>query len=249
MFQIMSLNINAYGSQYGLWEIRREIIRQSVHDSRPDVMALQDVRREPSLDQGRDQAVQMARILPQFQHVYFQEAATAPDGSADGSAVLSRFPIIEKDCLKLSLQPGLEDKNQRVLLRTRLELPGGPLELFNAHFSWVAGQASQNVSETLGYLGRFQGPRILVGDLNQPPDSEVAAQFTQAGWTDAWKALNPEKKGFTFVENDKFVKRIDYAWVSPELAGRLESIRLIANNATMDGKRGSDHAALLIALH
>ncbi len=249
MFRIMTMNINGYGNRYGLWEIRREIIRQAVQDFRPDVIALQAVRREPGLEQGRDQAAQMAYILPQFHHVFFQEAAAAPDGSADGLAVLSLFPIQEKDCLQLSLQPGLEDKNQRVLTRTRLDLPDGPLELFNAHFSWVAEQAGQNARETMSYLSRFQGPRLLVGDLNQPPDGEVSAQFIQAGWTDAWKSANPEKKGFTFIENDKFVKRIDYAWLSPELSGRLESIRLIANNATMDDKRGSDHAALLIAFH
>ena len=121
MFQIMSMNINGYGNRWGLWEIRREIIRQAVQDFRPDAIALQAVRRDPGLEQGRDQAAQLAHLVPQFQHVLFQEAASAPDGSADGLAVLSLTPILEKDCLNLSLQPGLEDKNQRILLRTRLE--------------------------------------------------------------------------------------------------------------------------------
>jgi endonuclease/exonuclease/phosphatase family metal-dependent hydrolase len=249
MVQIVSMNINAYGNRYGVWEIRREIIRQAFHELQPDVLALQAVSLDPALEKGRDQCAQIAKILPQFQYTLFQPAVTRPDGSADGLATLSRAPILESDCFKLTLLPGLDDTNPRVILHTRLELPGGvTLELFNANFSWIATQARQNTQETLAYLSQFSGLRLLVGDLNQTPDSEMAALFATAGWVDAWKQVNPEKKGFTFVEDNKFVKRLDYAWASPELAGRLESLRVVANNATMDGARGSDHAALLIAL-
>ncbi|HVN54198.1 MAG TPA: endonuclease/exonuclease/phosphatase family protein, partial [Anaerolineaceae bacterium] len=119
------MNISGYADRYGPWGIRRELIRQAVHDAKPDVLALQAVQLDPALEQSRDQASQMARIMPQFSSIVFQASASHPDGKVDGLAVLSRFEILESDFLKFTTIPGLEDQSQRTILHTRLATPEG----------------------------------------------------------------------------------------------------------------------------
>jgi endonuclease/exonuclease/phosphatase family metal-dependent hydrolase len=165
----------------------------------------------------------------------------------DGSAVLSRLPLVESDCLALSLRPGLEDTNRRALLHAQVNLPdgGGPVHLFNAHLSWVYAQAQDNLEEALPYINSVSGPALMLGDMNMLPDSDLWLPLREAGWVDTWQALRPDDDGYTY-ESDRPYMRIDYAWANRLLAGQPKAIEVLAKER--DGVRMSDHLGLLVTL-
>lgn len=248
MLKVMTLNINLYGSRHGLWSTRQVLIRDAILAHRPEIVALQAVRQDPNTTGHLDQATQLAQLLqPAYPHSFFQPAMCHPDGSADGLALLSTIPIAGIDHLPLTLQPERDDTNQRLLLRARFDLPDGPIHLFNGHFSWVPAQNLANVAEALPYLKNAPGPAVLVGDLNATPDSEGMQRLRDAGWTDAWAALHPQKPGYTFESNQPAL-RIDYTWLNPDLQPYLKQIELVANAQDSSGARASDHFGLLLTL-
>jgi endonuclease/exonuclease/phosphatase family metal-dependent hydrolase len=248
MIKIMTLNINSYGTRQGPWPVRIGLIREVVEDACPDVIALQSVRREPGQFQGEDQAEQLASLFNRYPNVYFQPAVVFPDGAEEGSAILSRLPIVERDYRHLSLLPGLEDNLPRVFVHAQLRLASGWLHLFNAYFSWVSKQAANNVREALDDMEGISGPALLLGDLNTPPFDPALEPLRQKGWTDIWAELYPEDDGFTFFEADGLVKRSDYAWANPDLKPRVRGVKIVAGEVEGISARPSDHAGLLISL-
>lgn len=93
---------------------------------------------------GLDQAAQSNQTLPEYSSVVFTPAITHSDGSAEGSAILTRLPIIEKDFLTLTLLKGLADTSPRLVIKAQFDLVSGPLQLFNAHFAWVTAPSLQD---------------------------------------------------------------------------------------------------------
>lgn len=95
---------------------------------------------------------------------------------------------------------------------------------------------------------------ILLGDFNMEPDSEAYAVLAgdddarhgritrQDGFVDAWLAAGGDPEGgFTKFEPARD-RRIDYAFVSPNLADRIASIRV---DDTADG---SDHQPIWLEI-
>jgi endonuclease/exonuclease/phosphatase family metal-dependent hydrolase len=248
MLKVMTLNIQYFGSSYGPWSERRPLIHEAIASTGADIIALQAVRQDPEIDGGLDQASQLAHELPEHRFLFFKAAETDEKGRSNGSAILSRLPFAETGDLKFHLLPGQEDQSQRVLLRARFDLQDSPLHLFNAHFSWVEEQNQMNLEETLPYLRWFPGRALLVGDFNATPESSTMHRLWEYGWTDAWALLRPQEEGFTFVEDGRLSKRIDYVWLNQELKELAQDISLVAEEAGPESVRASDHAGLLLTL-
>jgi endonuclease/exonuclease/phosphatase family metal-dependent hydrolase len=205
---------------------------------------LQAVARDPSVDGGLNQAMQLARNLTGYEVVYHR-AAQHEDGREDGLAFLSRRPALAIHAFHLSRRDGGEDPQQRVLLHGSFEVPGGELQVFNGHFSWVKEQANDNIAEALPHLlAAPQGPVVLVGDFNQTPDSQPLARLREAGLVDAWSTLHPDAPGFSFHEHGALSRRIDYVLLDLAAAQRLRAAWLMLDEPGM--RRASDHAALLV---
>jgi endonuclease/exonuclease/phosphatase family metal-dependent hydrolase len=247
MLKVLTLNLNYYVEKHGPWTTRQELIAAHIEAEQPDILAFQAVRSDPKIAGGDDQASQIASRFPYYPYVKFQPAIRYSDGSAEGSAFLSKYPFSEFDCLELTRLAGTDDPTHRVVLHARFDLPRAPFHLFNAHFSWIEEQAQANLEETLPFLESFQGQRMLVGDLNTAPGSHVIKQFEEAGWTDAWAALHPDEDGYTF-ESDNLSTRIDYVWVDKSLVNELNAVRKIADTVDDRGARPSDHVGLLVDL-
>ncbi len=247
MLRIMTLNLNYYGTKHGAWPARRALVRDLIVAADADVVALQAVRSAPELENGLDQAGQLALGLPEFQYVVYQPADDCGGGVTQGSAFLARIEMAETDFLDLTLLPGLEDTNRRTVLHARFDLPGGPLHLFNCHVSWVYDQARQNLDQIVTYIDSFHDAGLLVGDLNQTPEVDLLQRLAAAGWTDLWTLLQPDAPGPTF-EADVPAIRIDYAWANHLLAPHAAEIE-VAGKAEEEGSvRLSDHLALVAAL-
>jgi endonuclease/exonuclease/phosphatase family metal-dependent hydrolase len=248
MIKIMTLNVNSYGTRQGPWPVRVGLIREIVEDACPDIIALQAVHRDPDQFQGENQAEQLANLFNRYGVVYFQPGMVLPDGQEDGSAILSRLPVVERDYRLLKALNASDDDIRRVFLHAQIRLAKGWLHLFNANFSWDPRQAAKNVLEAVEDMDGITGPALLVGDMNTAPGDPAFEPLRRAGWTDIWADLYPQQDGFTFFEEGALVKRIDYAWANRELMPRVRGIKIIAGEVEGIQARPSDHAGLLVSL-
>jgi endonuclease/exonuclease/phosphatase family metal-dependent hydrolase len=246
--KVMTLNINYYMTKHGSWSKRKETILQSLQENQADIVLLQAVKQDPRVGDGLDQAAQLLAQLPEHQFYTYQPATTYQDGSQDGSAILSRYPIEAADYLHLTLLPGLEDPNQRVLLTALINTPAGPLRCFNAHFSWVYEQAKLNIEEALPYMRAFREPAVMAGDFNTSPEVDLLDGLRQEGWMDAWNRLHFDQLGPTF-EAPTPTLRIDYIWLNQALAPGLQDIQIISCEGEDQVSRLSDHFGLLASLN
>ena len=154
MLTVMTQNLNFYGDKHGPWSQRRDLLCETVQETEPDVIALQAVCSEPDIEDGRDQATQISRCMPQYPYVFFYPSRVTDKGREEGCAILSRVALHEPNVRELSLRKGLEDDSPRVIQHARFDLEKGSLNVFNAYFSWVEEQAADNIRECIAFLGR-----------------------------------------------------------------------------------------------
>lgn len=236
MLRIATLNLNYRITKHGAWEARRALIVETLQRAQADVIALQAVEEAD----GSDQATEIAALLKYQEAVYIPATEGA---STRGSGFLARRPLADVSSRRLSLKPNLEDSDLRIIIRARVATDAGAIDLYNAHFSWVPTQAIENARETLDF--RALGPVLLLGDLNNTPDSAVLQALQRAGLIDLWSTLRPGEPGCTF-ESDNPRLRIDYALASPEVRARVQAIDLLGSTA--GAPRLSDHLGLMVTL-
>lgn len=238
--RLLTLNLNFDEAKHGPWPARLPCIAAAVARLQPDVLALQAVRRRAG---GFDQVQAMASATG-LGHNYFM-AARRDDAVEDGSAILTRLPIVARDCARLTHDPDPEDASPRILLLVTVDVGAGQrLTVANGHFSWVAALNDRNVEDTLKHLAKVDGDAVLVGDFNATPDAPGMRAIAAAGWRDTWHALHGEEDGATF-EAPTPTLRIDYIWLRGELkAKRVERVSAPAGAAA----RLSDHFGLFVEI-
>jgi len=246
MLRVLTLNLNYYDDRHGPWITRRALVEEAVRTERPDIIALQAVAKHADVEGGVDAATQLAQGLADYGDVSYHTAARFDDGREEGMAFLSRYGILSVRTHVLSHRDASEDPSKRVFLHGTFDAPSGPLHVFNAHFSWEAAQARDNVTEALAQLSWAEGPAVLAGDFNQTPDGDALGRFQSAGWTDAWAAVQPRDDGFTFFEGGALSKRTNYVLVNAPLAPRLRDARVILHDG--GSVRAGRHAGVLVTL-
>lgn len=236
--RVLTLNLGGDGDKHGAWRDRVGNAGELVRADAADIVLLQAAVEH---DAGNGPLSTLAAALPEHTFRAFAAAQRTANGWF-GSAVLSRLPLVAVRSVPLSCMGG-EDDNARVLLHVEVSIADRPLHLIDAHFSWVAQQATTNLDEALRYAGGIEGDVLLAGDLNQTPDSDFARAFSAAGWTDGWAARRSDEDGFTF-ETGKLWGRIDQLWLRGTMAHALVDIE-VASAAT---GALSDHLALRFTL-
>lgn len=104
-----------------------------------------------------------------------------PGTSAFGIALLSRFPALSWQVLRLPripmrfpmYLPGpnrvmMVDEEPRAAVVALLKTPLGPLTVANTHLSFVPGWNRRQLWQMARDVRGFPSPRILLGDLNMP---------------------------------------------------------------------------------
>jgi len=212
----------------------------------PDVVALQ----EP----GTEAAAHFtASLLTSFPYRAFQ-----PESDPSGIGVMSCYPLREVEAFRLSADGHW---CQRMLL----ELPGGPVALFNIHtriphLRWSIQQVGRRalpltydtsrrhreVESLVGMLDTVRGPCLVMGDFNltdRSPEyrllsSRVSDTYAQVG----------KGRGGTFPAPGSFphnfpapgpILRLDYIWHSREIRPR---------SAHLGRSAGSDHRPVVARL-
>jgi endonuclease/exonuclease/phosphatase family metal-dependent hydrolase len=105
-----------------------------------------------------------------------------PGTAAYGIALLSRFPVRDWQVVRLPRirvpfpmylpRPNrviIVNEEPRTAVLARLDSPLGPLTVANTHLSFVPGWGRYQLRGLTRDLHAFEGPRVLMGDLNMAP--------------------------------------------------------------------------------
>lgn len=258
------LTLNLWHDQ-GPWERRRARVRSWLDRLDPDVVALQEVLRGP----GRDQLTEL--FSASGFHLDFAPATRFwRDPTLEfGNAVASRFPIRDRDVLKL---PESGDGESRIALSVSIETPHGALGLTCTHLNWKLhhGWVREKQVVALAAFARARRPSldlppVIAGDLNAEPDSAEVRYLTglqslegrSALFYDAWRLAGDGGSGSTWSNRNPYARiaiepdrRIDYilaGYPQESGVGRIESCRVVCNDEE-DGVWPTDHFGVLAEL-
>lgn len=240
------LKVLTYNIQHGADHAQRPNlgrITTVIEQSGAHVTCLQEVDRHFSERSGyADQAAELAAALGMeafFAAIYsLRPAALDRPRRELGGAILSRLPLVGRENHFLSRIHTFEQEKglQQLpgLAEAVVDFGGQPIHLFNVHLSWLdAGVREQEAIEILDRICQRQGPVILCGDMNGPPEAPEVRRL-RAVLVDAFGAAG-EGGGTTYPVPTPD-RRIDYVFVSPGL--RVVSCRVLI-------VEGSDHYPVL----
>ena len=227
-------------------------LADSIRDIDADIVALQEV----DLDQPRsgraDLTAVAAEAMRAVSHRFVAAIAGTPGATwmaatgreqpgtaAYGIALLSRFPaemwqVVHLPRIPVSFPMYLPGPNRvqivneepRAAMVGRFETPLGPLTVANTHLSFVPGWNRMQMRRLVRDLRGFDGPRVLMGDLNMtPPKPAKRSRMHSLGAALTFPAHAPDRQ-LDHILTDDSTLRVD----------RCESVSLPI----------SDHRALVI---
>jgi endonuclease/exonuclease/phosphatase family metal-dependent hydrolase len=204
-----------------LWRLRCKPLARLIARLRPDIIGLQEVHARGASGES-SQAHELADRVQGYQ-VIFAPGRVTPSGRCEGLAVLSRYSIREHSVKTLcpDRRDVLDRFGPRVVLRTLVELPEGPVDVSVTHLSLSRRAREQTVPELLDFAADERSRSasrgaILMGDLNAGPREGTIAMLEAAHWVDLWKrGKNPSSRGGTFPAFAPY-HRIDYLLVKPQ---------------------------------
>lgn len=171
-----------------------------------DVLALQEVDRDQPRSDGADLTAVAAEAMGATAHRFVASlsgvpgatwvAATGdeqPGTASYGIALLSRFPVQWWEVLRLPAmrtrvpvvfagrrRPQLVGDEPRVAVIAGIDTPIGPLTVANTHLSFIPGWNVVQLRRLMRGLMGFDGPQLLVGDLNMKGARAAAVTGMQA---------------------------------------------------------------------
>lgn len=194
--RVMTFNIK-HGEIGGL-----EGIAETINKESPSLVALQEV----DVDAARSGTVDQPHRLGQLTGMtnLFRSALTLAAGGNYGVALLSRFPILTSEVVKLT-----SSGEQRITAFITIQLPGKQVQVAVSHLD-----LDDPIKKTQGeeILAKFKDPStaILMGDMNAVPEESPIPEFS-AVFRDSWKEAG-QGDGFT-IPVAKPNRRIDYIFV------------------------------------
>jgi endonuclease/exonuclease/phosphatase family metal-dependent hydrolase len=263
---MVTFNLFHGGPSSGLWgddrglERRLEMAIAELRELGPDVLVLQ----EASVGLGRGNvAARIAKALgyeyalatatPRvFREPILGRLVTLLMNFAEGSAIVSRFPIVHAD--RHDLPRCVRILDPRIVLHAELRTPWGPLHVLSTHTSRDPCQIRRVAELARATPGPL--PTLLGGDLNHGEDSAPILELRDDGLVDAFCTANPGAPGFTVWQRVEapeptVFRRVDYILLLPgaESPGRVVSSRVVLNTPDRrpDGRTlwPSDHYGVL----
>lgn len=233
---VMTWNIHHGLGDDGAIDLER--IAARIRSAQPDLVALQEVDVGTERSGGRDQ-LQLLADATGMQGLFGR--AIRFDGGMYGHGLLTTLPIREQFLHPL---PRPFDGEDRSVLETALIF--GPdrelLRVFSTHLDHAAVDARNRIAqarffdEVLAVADDAPTPMLLLGDLNDDPDS-VALRTLLRTWRDA----SSETPAPTFPAGTP-MKRIDYVLFRPARRWKVLSSQVL------DARGASDHRPVLTVL-
>jgi len=253
LLKVMTLNIWCYSPP---WDVRKRLIAEEIRRHSPDMVGLQEVVSDPQFDEdGKNQAVQIAELLPGYEAV--SSLRTVPGAGRPikaGLAILSRLPMVETNDMDLTYSVEL-NPHPRVVLGARIKVSGKELYFVVTHLSTHAPDRLVEAKELAHFIERYSSglPVVVVGDFNEEPHEPVILFMkglneidgTKLKFKDAWEEVRPDEEGFTYKTPDPYM-RIDYIFVTPSI--EVLECQLVCNEPDANGVYPSDHLGVLATI-
>lgn len=257
--RVVSWNVWA---RYGPWEERERAIISVLGAHEPDVVALLEAWETD--DDSQPERLKAELGLPH--HVF--RGGLEEGGVVSGTAVLSRWPILQADDHQLGDRGGWD--GGRVLF-TEISGPRGVIQLFSVMLGWRLDHSQLRqgqVRDLAGYVRKQADsapPVVLCGDFNTGPDTDEIRMLTGRSavaapglvFYDAWEMAGDGGAGHTWSNANPWAapvlfpdRRIDYvfsAWPRKGGAGHPVRCELIGTEE-VDAVLPSDHYGLLADL-
>lgn len=190
-----------------------------IAEMNPDICGLNEVDNHQERTAYDNQAAKLASAWG-TEHYYFSKATSFPENSDNeyGNAVLSKFPIIEKETI---LPPPPEQKDestyyeQRGIARVVVKLPGGQtLTVLQTHFGLAIGERQKMLELLLPLIDSIETPLLLMGDFNIRPADWLLNPLRER-LTEVSEALGAKPfRTFPTYKTDYPDCKIDYVFVS-----------------------------------
>ena len=217
---VMSFNIYHGVGLDGVLDLERTA--KVITDAGAEIVGIQEVDRYwSSRSDFQDQAKELADILG-YHYVYGANLDHSPaEGQVEnrqyGTAILSKYPIIDSENIHLDSF----GNEQRGLLRAKINVRGIHVNFYNTHLGLSVEERISQVQEVIDISSSFEGPNVLVGDLNAEPHSEEFQLLLDEGnFVDVFEGLD---NADTFpVENP--IKRIDFILTSPSVEASNQEV-------------------------
>jgi endonuclease/exonuclease/phosphatase family metal-dependent hydrolase len=167
-------------------------VAEVIRTARPDVVALQEVDLGSSRAGGLDQTAVLAERTGLPYHAHFR--TTDLYGGAYGVALLSRFPLEALAQYPLPVPRGAEP---RTVAHALMQVAGREVSVYVTHLIRRPFNGDARVRQSAliaGLLARDSRPKLLMGDLNDGPDSR-AVRLLQRGLTDVVAASGQGSDG------------------------------------------------------
>lgn len=183
-------------------------VAEVIRAAHPDIVALQEVDRGSRRARGLDQAAVLAERTGLPHHAYFR--TTELHGGAYGIALLSRFPLEAVVQYPLPVPRGAEP---RTVAHVLMQVAGREVSVYVTHLirrPFNGGARMRQSALIAGMLERDPRPKLLMGDLNDDPDS-LPVRLLRRGLTDV-AAVNGQGSEGTYPLPLPFspALRIDY---------------------------------------
>ena len=238
LLRVMTYNI--HGCVGADRDVNPGKIAAIIADLDVDIVALQEVDGGHPTREYRNQAQMIAGVLG-MGHIYFP---VEQEGLRRFRlAVLSRFPIVGFDQVRLPNVYPLLNPRRRGALRTILETPAGRVYLINTHLSLF--RLERRLQLTALMTGDdvtavpANEPLVFCGDLNSGPSSDTYKQVSRL-LTDVQTASLSGSAEDTFHAKSPFF-RIDHIFVSSHFTPLKTEVRKTADTAA-----ASDHLPLVV---
>jgi endonuclease/exonuclease/phosphatase family metal-dependent hydrolase len=235
----------------------------------PDVFCLQEVARnfpEMQGSSGEDQVAVLEAEMRGYQ-AFFVPAVDLPGRRGRrqfGNLILSRVPVgrVMRHHLPWPAAPEVQSM-PRAVVEVVVEAPFGALRVMTTHLEYYSSTHRGAQIQRLGELhaeacaphlaveepGSYESytrakSALVCGDFNLKPEDPHHGKMLEAGFVDAWQALNRGKaRQATFHLHDGETPYCcDYVFITPDLAPRLKSIKI--DTVT----QASDHQPLIVQL-
>lgn len=198
----------------------------------PDLVALQEVDVNTNRStKGVDQAAELAKLTG-LKHYYFSKSIDY-EGGEYGVAILSRYPILEKQRFELPMPDGTGEKRTAAVVVVDLG-EGEKIRFLSTHLDVKSNRVAQ--AEELVKISKGGTlPMIIAGDFNaemaSPEIQELRKEFTP-GCISTCPLTSPAIKP---------AKTIDYVMQNPAAAKKFQVFSYIA----ITGQYASDHLPVL----
>lgn len=205
-----------------------EALANIIEESQPDIVALQEISRGWVISGRLDMLTWLSQRLDM---PYISGPTTDP---LWGSAILSRYPILEYESYELPPRDLFILRGFTVAL---IDISGGErLQVIATHFHHVEEDSviRQQQSPVIIDFWDVADKTVILGDFNASPDSPEMIMLKQVGLVDA--ALQVSSSPANTFNSVSRYRRIDYIWVSPDL---------IVEEVFVPGTTASDHLPVI----